>query len=501
MTDGRLTPNAVAKRLFVVDPDRDERASQLCVETLSTIAANGYASPTRLASPKLRRFAIRSLVLERNFLEGHSGPLTSGEMTAQDYGSRLQAGHDFQGADNMVLARTALKNLVDPSTETGQPGQHLMLPFHESLLWYDARPAAGEFSVRKVRMRGSGITFARLLLDPPVEAGDETRALAERAVDELRQALTLESPLAEIARALEAVLPASASEPPRVEDDEVRSWELGADESLVPLARGLCRHAEGVVAQGGASSAAKLWQLRSILALDLAMNTLQSAWAAVNTPPEERRLLTAVAGPERQADRVRLRSERSYSDARTAIRWATVHTIADQMADLDAEGGVDWAAEFQGRTARLLEETVVAPLRATGPKDFRSLAELAFENANYDRAGDGFRVLMESIGMSAGGTAYRYLSATPDLLAALVGALSAEMPMTSAEFFARVAQEWGLVMSPDAAAGTALAADLDGADLSVNARRFEKLMVEAGLASGISDRTVLVGERAAGRHR
>lgn len=501
MPDGRLTPNAVAKRLFVVDPDRDERASQLCVETLSMIAANNYASPSRLASPKLRRFAIRSLVLERNFLEGHVHPLRSGDMTAQDYGARLQAGADFQGADNMALARTALKNLVDPSTETGQPGQHLMLPFHEALLWYDARPTSGEFTVRKVRMRGSGITLARLLLDPPPEAGDQTRALAARAVDKLREALTLESPLAEIARALEKVLPDSALEPPRVEEDEVQAWELGSHESLVPLAQSLCRHAEGIVAQGGASSAAKLWQLRTVLALDLAMHTLRSAWATVATPTEDQRLLLAVAGSERQADRVRLRSERSYADARTAIRWATVHTIADQMSDLDDEGGVDWAAEFQGRTAALLEDMVIAPLRTNGAKDFRALAELAFENANYDRSGDGFRVLVESIGMSAGGTAYRYLSATPDLLAALVGALSARMPMTSAEFFGLVAQEWGLVMSPDAASRAALATDLDGADLAVNARRFEKVMVEAGLASGISDRTVLVGERAAARDR
>lgn len=503
MTDGRLTPNAIAKRLFAIDPDRDERASQLCVEALSTVAANGYSPPERLSSPKLRRFALRSLVLGRNFLAGHTDPLAGGEMTAEQFGARLDSGEDFQGADNLVLARTALKNLVDPSTESGQQGQHLMLPFHESLLWYDARPAGanGEFTVRKVRMRGSGITFARMLMDPPPDVGAPARENAARALEGLRRALTVESPLADIARALEAVLPPSATDAPGLQDDELQSWELGAADSLLPLARDLCRHAEGVMVQGGASSAAMLWQLRTVLALDLATNTLRRAWGAIGTPEPERRLLLAVAGPERQADRVRLRSERSYSDARTAIRWATVRTIEAAMSELDRQAGVDWAAEFQGRTAKLLEEAVVGPLRADGPKDYRALAELAFENANYDRAGDGFRVLAESIGMSAGGTAYRYLSATPDLLAALVGALSAEMPMTSAGFFERVGQEWGLVLSHDSAAATSLGGELDGADLAVNARRYEKLMVEAGLATGISDRTVLVGERAGGRSR
>lgn len=500
MPEPRLGPKAIAGRLFAVDPDRDERASQLCMEALLTIAANGYARPNgQIQSPKLRRFAVRSLVLERNFLDGFPQRLRSGGMAAADYGYRLAIAEDFQGADNLSLARAALRNLVDPRTEQGQAGQHLMLPFHESLLWYDARPTAGVFSVRKVRMRGSGIAFARMLLDPPLKAGPEAAELGARAVDGLRRALTLESPLAEIAGELEAVLPPEAVERPDVEEDEKRSWSLGADAELGELAGALCCHAEGVMCQGGASPAARLWQLRTVLALDLAVNSLRRSWDAIDAPMEARQLLLAVAGRYRQQDRTRLRSERSYDEARTAIRWATVETIAAQMRDLDAEGGVDWAAELEGRTARLLEEPVVAPLRAGEAVDFRRLAQLAFENANYDRSGEGFRVLIESIGMSAGGTRYRYLSATPDLLGALVGALSAEMPMTSPEFFSRVAREWGLVVSPEAAIGTALAADLDGADLSVNARRFEKILVEAGLAAGVSDRTVLVGERAGRR--
>jgi len=41
----RLTPGAIAEELFCLDPDRDERAPQLCAETLLTLAQNGYAHP------------------------------------------------------------------------------------------------------------------------------------------------------------------------------------------------------------------------------------------------------------------------------------------------------------------------------------------------------------------------------------------------------------------------------------------------------------------------
>jgi hypothetical protein len=68
--------------------------------------------------------------------------------------------------------------------------------------------------------------------------------------------------------------------------------------------------------------------------------------------------------------------------------------------------------------------------------------------------------------------------------------------MTSLEFFRRVSEEWSIVISPEAAVDTILGTQLDGGELAANARRFEALLVEAGLASGLSDRTVLVGERA-----
>ena len=46
-----------------------------------------------------------------------------------------------------------------------------------------------------------------------------------------------------------------------------------------------------------------------------------------------------------------------------------------------------------------------------------------------------------------------------------------------------------------------LASQLDGARLAQNARAAERLMSDAGLAVGLSDRTTMVGERASRSHR
>ena len=104
-------------------------------------------------------------------------------------------------------------------------------------------------------------------------------------------------------------------------------------------------------------------------------------------------------------------------------------------------------------------------------------------------------MLLESVSALVGTGSYRYLTAGPDLLAAFVGALSAQMPMPSRDFFAAVRREWGLVINQESAADTSLATQLDGAGLERNARRAEKLMSDAGLALGLSDRTTMVGER------
>ncbi|MEV5446992.1 hypothetical protein AB0N23_31275, partial [Streptomyces sp. NPDC052644] len=157
--------------------------------------------------------------------------------------------------------------------------------------------------------------------------------------------------------------------------------------------------------------------------------------------------------------------------------------------------------EFEKRS-RLVENRAdsvshqLTQLTADSPdEEFLRLARSSVENANYGRAEDGFRVLLESVGLIAG-TRYRYLTATPDLLAALVGALSSRMPMPSNEFFAAIRQEWGLVINQESASSTSLRGQVDGAGLERNARRAEQLMSEAGLALSLSDRTTVVGERA-----
>ena len=504
MSEKVLDPGEIAAKLMLVRPDRDQRASQVCVEFLLTLVANSYTAPSHeseLRSPKIRRFALRSLVFRRNFLEGYDELIPGTSMSAEEYGRRLASGEEVLGSSHLDRAQVALRGLVDPSTETGaEPGQYLLMPFHESLLWYDARRRVPRpFTAQKVRMRGTGVTLARALLDPPARAGEETRQLALKAVDGIRGALNLDSSLATIAQGLEDLLPESLHTPVDLEEDEKRSWRLGANPDLVELSERICRHAAGVVDQGGASGPARLWQLRTVLALDLATDMLQRCWSAVDEPPERRHLLLALPGADRPSDRVRLRSERSWNDARSCINWATIRTIESTLRELHDQGRIDWSYALSSRTERLLSPRVIQQYES-GLRNFRKLAQLTFENATYHRAAtDGFRVLLETIGMSAGGTRYRYMSATPDLLAAWVGALSSDMPMTSDEFFRRVRQEWNIIVSPSAAAGTTLADDLDGDELTLNLRRFERLLIESGLASGLSDRTVLVGERAGRR--
>ena len=170
-----------------------------------------------------------------------------------------------------------------------------------------------------------------------------------------------------------------------------------------------------------------------------------------------------------------------------------MHQLGDGTHDREnaartpSSRGHAWHQALNPRTERLLRPRVIQSYES-GLRDFQKLAQLAFENANYRRAADGFRVLLETIGMTAGGTRYRYLSASPDLLAACVGALSSEMPMTSDDFFRRLREEWDIVVSPSAATGTTLAGNLDGDELTINLRRFERLLIESGLASGLSDR-------------
>ncbi|GAA2715136.1 hypothetical protein ACFY2R_24220 [Micromonospora olivasterospora] len=503
-----LTPGRVAQVLFGLDPDRDERAPQLCAETLLTLAQNRYRAPARtddLRSPKRQRFALRSLALATNFLAGREGRAGEDNMTPHLYGKILASGSDVRNSANLALAQSALQGLVDPDTQRGQPGAWLLRPFHESLLWYDARkaPSRPDWTVRKVYMRGSGITLARLLLAPTDPKAAEQGA---SAVSAIQAALTGPSPLADISRRLESALQTDVpftTKTPDTEDDEKAAWERGEDELLQPLASSLCRHAEGVMCQGGASGPAKLWQLRTILALDLAVHALRVAWDTTSTPEEDRFLLLSFGGGPRAQDRIRQRSEESYRRARIRLNEATISTVARIMRQLVERKTVVWADEFENRRNKLdgekgpdgLLHQLTKLTARSSDDDYLRLARTSVESANYGRAEDGFRVLLESVGLVAG-TRYRYLTATPDLLAALVGALSSRMPMPSNEFFAAVRQEWGLVINQESAASTSLRGQVDGAGLERNARRAERLMTEAGLALSLSDRTTVVGERA-----
>lgn len=504
----RLAPRVIATELFGIDPDRDERASELCAETLLTLVQNCYQAPSgaaNLVSPKRRSFAVRSLALGTNFLAGlDTGRVGDADTSPQRYGDLLARGATVRGSAHLDLAQQTLLGLVDPGTQRGQPGAWLLRPFHESLLWYDARkssPSRRDWSVRKVYMRGSGITLARMLADPvDPSVVDEGR----RAIAAIREALQTPSPLSRISQELEAALPEMQTF--KLEDDEKAAWEQAREPRLVGLTRQVCRHAEGVMCQGTASGPARLWQLRTVLALDLAVHVLRTAWNTTGATERDRFLLLSFGDLARAEDPVRQRSEETYRRARIRLSEATVATLARRMRELGEAGLAEWSTEFEMRKGAVEDalQNVSRQLRSlrhpASDEMYRHLARIAVENANYSRSEDGFRVLLESVGLIAG-TRYRYLTASPDLLAALVGALSPRMPMPTTEFFAALREEWGFVVNQEAAATTSLSGQLDGAALERNARRAERLMADAGLALGLSDRTTIVGERAARRQR
>ncbi|WP_232423251.1 hypothetical protein [Mycobacterium sp. 155] len=509
----RLSPGPIAEQLYCLAPDRDERAPQLCAETLLTLVQNDYQrpdSPEQLKTPKRQRFALRSLALGENFLGGRDqGRAGDDDTTPEEYGAMLATGSQVRGSANLQLAQLTLQGLIDPETERGQAGASLLRPFHESLLWYDARkpsPRSNEYTVRKVYMRGGGITLARLLADPP-QADDAI--LGRAAVVAIREALTVDSPLAQIGTVLESALPNNETWSNKVlllEDDEVLAWERGADPRLTELTGHLCRHAEGVMLQEHASGPARLWQLRSVLALDLALHLLRAAWDRSSTPEADRYLLLSFSDAPRAQDPVRQRSEDSYRHARIRLNEATVRTLAQRMRELkETENVTVFSGEFRDRALADSDPSSVSSQLASladgsGDDEYLRLARLAVETANYSRSSeDGFRVLLESVGMLVGTGSYRYLTASPDLLAAMVGALSAQMPMSSRDFIAALRREWGVVINQESAAETALANQLDGAALAQNARRAERLMSDAGLAVGLSDRTTMVGEQASRR--
>jgi hypothetical protein len=495
----RLSPGQIATRLFGLAPDRDERAPQLCQEALLTLAMNGYEHATGAElrrAPKRERFGLRSLALGHNFLAGRADGRVGvvGEMTPQLYGEKLAAGEDLPGSANLALARAALEGLIDPDTRKGQPGGWLLLPFHESLLWYDARRqgSRGKWGVRRVWMRGSGVTLARLLVDPPAGAGGETRALGAATAQALRETLRAPSPLADVADGLERPLEELPEQRQAAEDE---AWRLGGEAQLEPLAERLCRHAEGIMLQGGASGPAKLWQLRSIMALDLALHALNAAWDATDTAEEQRYLLLSFTGPPRRDNRVRQRSEASYDTARIRLREAILRTLAQAISELAAEGAIQWQAEFVSRKDQLADQ-IRQLEQGAAAAELERIAREVVAIADYGRPVGGFQGLLQTAGLLAGTGQYRYIAPNPELLAALVGALSARMPMSSDDLFDAMFSEWGLVVGQRAAARTTLGDEIDGAELERNARRAEQQLADSGLAVALSDRTTVVGERA-----
>lgn len=116
----RLAPRKIADSLLAIVPDRDERASQLAMECLLTLSSNDYFSGPpaehQLKSPKLRRFALRSLALGENFFDASERRTPSGRTSLHDFGKGLAAAHDFAGSENLPLLRESLAGLIDPST-------------------------------------------------------------------------------------------------------------------------------------------------------------------------------------------------------------------------------------------------------------------------------------------------------------------------------------------------------------------------------------------------
>lgn len=84
---------------------RDERAPQLCAETLLTLVQNGYQPPPsadQLKTPKRQRFALRSLALGENFLGGREqGRAGDNDTTPEQYGAKLALGSQVRGSANL----------------------------------------------------------------------------------------------------------------------------------------------------------------------------------------------------------------------------------------------------------------------------------------------------------------------------------------------------------------------------------------------------------------
>jgi hypothetical protein len=497
----QLAPANISRRLFTVSPDRDERASHLAMETLLTLWANDYSAPVhpeQLVTPKRRNGALRSLAVRENFLEGIEGA-ASPEMTVDRMGEYLARGTDFLGSDGLGLVQAALQSLIDVRTRQGSAGALLLQPFHESLLWYDARKSGAgvKWAVRKVNMRGTGVALARLLLAPPEHLGADLQEMARRAVEGIRDALQAPSPFGDLAERLNVVTPDERT-PGTAEPDEQEAWVSAGHERMRPLAERVIRHSLAITAQPHVGSSRKLLQLRNILALDVAWFSLLRSWDATNTRVTRRYLLASYTPEERRSNRVRIYSETSYQSARQKVSQAVIATLGEAMQDIATAKEPDepWTTFFESRSQ--LDDVASALEHASGLADFGRAAERAFEQASgggYGRPGDAFRVLLDSVDLLVGTGQYRYLRAGPDLLGSMVGALSIDLPASVERFLELVFQQWAIVIGEAEAVGTELAGEVEGDELRRNSRFLEDLLVNSGLALGLSDQTFVVGMR------
>ena len=267
-----LSPGPIAEELFCLDPDRDERAPQLCAETLLTLVQNGYKAPATSIScdrPKRQRFAVRSLALGRELprrprrrtrrRRARRPPPSTGRCLAR--GSDLRGSANLRSLSKHCRAWSTRK----PSAANKPAPGCCARSTSRCCGTTPARRARTQPSTRSARStcagaasRSPGCSPTRPTRTAPdlgraAVAGDPRRH--SPATARWRRSAHGSS---RRCRADEIY----SDRPMTVEQDEKEAWEQGASPRLADLASRLCRHAEGVMLQGGASGPAKLWQLR-----------------------------------------------------------------------------------------------------------------------------------------------------------------------------------------------------------------------------------------------
>lgn len=421
------TANEVARRLFVAAPDRDEHTQQVAMEMLLTISQNqgvDFCNQTP-RTPRRANRLLRSLALGHNFL--------AGKTQLDALGERLAAGDDFSGSENLGLVQQSLRALVDADTLRGGAATHLMLPVHDSLLWYDVRSRTSSkadpvtkqrvsrplpYRPQRVVMRGTGITLARLLLHPPDYLGPAARD-ARRACDAIAQALSADSPFAKLGTALKDPEDAERG---IMGEEERDSWDAGDEPKLKALGERLIRHTVAVMEDDSHPSQVRLLNLRRVLALDLAWHLAQASWTAAGVPEKQKYLLLCHSPKERAVNRVRVLSEESYQLTYQFMTRAVIATIREAMEERSSSGA-GWDDFFLERGKKALKatpsqryfEALRTALAADPAPDFSVYAQKTFEapGDGYVRPVGAFRVLLESCGLLLGTGRWRYFRPSP----------------------------------------------------------------------------------------